>query len=57
MDKYTKYSPGIILMTSFIETLISNQDIIFVDFTRGDEPYKLALGGNRVENHTITIQL
>ena len=57
VDKYTKYSPGIILMTAFIDILISNQDIISVDFTRGDEPYKLALGGNRMENHTITIQL
>ncbi len=28
-----------------------------IDFTRGDEPYKLALGGQIHYNHTIRLKL
>ena len=43
--KYAKYSPGILLLFNFIEDAIANGRYDLVDFTRGNEPYKFALGG------------
>lgn len=43
--EYYRYSPGILLLYNFISHLIEEKKIKTVDFTRGDEPYKFALGG------------
>lgn len=48
--KYSKYSPGIISLIEFINYHIIEGDIDMIDFTRGDEAYKYALGG---EDHFI----
>lgn len=45
-ENYLKYSPGILALYSFICLKIEEKNIECLDFTRGDEPYKLALGGN-----------
>lgn len=42
--KYSRYSPGVILLLETIKYLISNKIPIF-DWSRGDEEYKLWLGG------------
>lgn len=44
-ESYAKYSPGILALYSFICSKIEEKDIECLDFTRGDEPYKFALGG------------
>ena len=48
--KYFKYSPGILLMYSYICRTINDNRFRFVDFTRGDERYKIALGGTLSSN-------
>ncbi len=42
---YARYSPGMLAMYSFITSNIESGIIKYVDFTRGNEPYKTALGG------------
>ena len=43
--EYSRYSPGIISLNTFINEIIKCQNIDVIDFTRGDEPYKYAIGG------------
>jgi len=49
--EYARYSPGILLLFNFIENAINNGRYDFIDFTRGNESYKFALGG---KEHYIT---
>ena len=50
-ETYARYSPGMLLMYEFIKyTINNNNDIKVIDFTRGNEHYKYALGG---QNHII----
>lgn len=46
--EFKRYSPGLILMHSFIINEINNKDSVIdaIDFTRGNESYKYELGGN-----------
>ena len=44
-ERYARYSPGILALYSFICSKIEEKNIVCFDFTRGDEPYKFALGG------------
>lgn len=46
--EFKRYSPGLILMHSFIINEINNKNSVidFIDFTRGNESYKYELGGN-----------
>lgn len=50
---YARYSPGMLLMYNFIKTMIERQDYNIIDFTRGNEMYKLSLGGNEGKLHHI----
>lgn len=43
--EYSRYSPGIISLNTFINEIIKDQNIDVIDFTRGNEPYKYAVGG------------
>lgn len=54
---YSKYSPGILLLFNFIEDAITNNRYDFIDFTRGNESYKYALGGkeHNISHFTYTI--
>lgn len=42
---YSRYSPGILLLYHFIEKAINDKLFDYIDFTRGNESYKYALGG------------
>lgn len=42
---YFRYSPGILLLCSFIEDAIESHRYDYIDFTRGNESYKYHLGG------------
>lgn len=53
MEGYERYSPGMVLMQAYIESAINKRKLRVIDFTRGDEPYKLALGGKRKINNTV----
>lgn len=44
-ENYARYSPGILLLHTFILNIIEQKEILSVDFTRGNERYKYALGG------------
>ena len=53
MEEYARYSPGMVLMKNYVAHAIETKAVDVIDFTRGDEPYKIALGGVRKINHTI----
>lgn len=44
-EKFARYSPGMLLMFAFIKERIKAKDLNVLDFTRGNEKYKHALGG------------
>ena len=44
-DKFGRYSPGWILIVEAVSWLCENSDIRAIDLCRGDERYKLDLGG------------
>ncbi len=49
-ETFARYSPGMLLMYAFIKEQIQKHSINIIDFTRGDEFYKYALGG---KNHYL----
>ena len=44
-EEYSRYSPGMLAMFEFIKSNFNNKIIRYIDFTRGNEPYKKCLGG------------
>lgn len=50
--EYLKYDAGILLLSESIKHLLA-EGISVVDLTRGDEPYKYAMGGVTVNNYTF----
>lgn len=54
---FARYSPGMLLMHQFILKAIKEGKLLVIDFTRGDEKYKLALGGQLNFNHKIIFKL
>ena len=44
-SKYRFYSPGRIVIDKMIQWICANTDIKLLDFSNGDEPYKLTMGG------------
>lgn len=50
---FRRYSPGMLLMYNFVLKSIEEGTIKEIDFTRGDEQYKFALGGQQHLNHTL----
>lgn len=54
---FARYSPGMLLMHQFILKAIQEGKLQIVDFTRGDEKYKFALGGQLFYNHRVKIKL
>ena len=49
---FNRYSPGILLITETIKELIT-QGVQYLDLMRGDEPYKLAMGGAIHKNYYL----
>lgn len=54
---YARYSPGMLLMYNFIKQAIELQIYKEIDFTRGDESYKFALGGQINNNHILRFSI
>lgn len=54
-DNYARYSPGLHALYSFICSKIEEGEISCIDFTRGNEPYKYALGG--CDSHCLNLQI
>lgn len=54
---YQRYSPGIQLLFNFIENAIAKGLYDYIDFTRGNEPYKFALGGTQHSIHHISFSI
>ena len=52
--EFARYSPGMLLMHTFIIKTIEDGLVHEIDFTRGDEKYKFTLGSVLQNNHTIT---
>lgn len=45
--KYSNYSPGIVLFNEYFKQVSNSNDSIILDLTRGDEAYKMNIGGTR----------
>ena len=54
---FARYSPGMLLMHQFILKAIQQGRLRTVDFTRGDEKYKFALGGELCMNHSVKFSI
>lgn len=54
---FARYSPGMLLMHQFILKSIQGGKLQVIDFTRGDEKYKFALGGELCLNHSIKFSI
>lgn len=52
-EEYARYSPGMVSMYNFIIELLKDENIDFVDFTRGNEKYKYSLGGSNHYVHSM----
>ena len=50
---YARYSPGMLLLYNFVKDVVEGGSYKEVDLTRGDEPYKFALGGYLSFNHEL----
>lgn len=56
-SKYSKYSPGGLLITEIMRYLIEESNYRFFDLGRGDEIYKYRYGGKRHDNCTYQFTL
>lgn len=54
---FARYSPGMLLMHQFILKSIQEGKLQVIDFTRGDEKYKFALGGELCMNHSVKFSI
>ena len=54
---YSRYSPGIVSLNAFIKNLIEFDNVDEIDFTRGNEPYKYAVGGTEHFIETISFKI
>jgi len=54
---FARYSPGMLLMHQFILKSIQGGKLQVIDFTRGDEKYKFALGGELCLNHSVKFSI
>lgn len=52
-SKYARYSAGMLCLYDFIHLLIDENNLELIDFTRGDEQYKLYMGGEANYNHKV----
>lgn len=55
--EYSKYSPGMLLIFKYIESMTHEKDIDIVDFSRGNESYKYQLGGKDHMLHHIMLKI
>lgn len=52
--RYSEYSPGILMLNEVIK-MLAEEGVTTIDLTRGDEPYKLAMGGQIHHNYSYTL--
>lgn len=56
-DDYAKYAPGKLMICESIKYLQKNTRIISLDLSRGDERYKMEMGGIKHYNYRFTLEL
>lgn len=56
-DNYAKYTPGKLMICKSIEYLQEHTSIRSIDLSRGDETYKIVLGGIKHYNYRFTLEL
>ena len=55
--EYAKYAPGKLMICESIKYLQRNTRIISLDLSRGDERYKMEMGGVKHYNYRFTFEL
>lgn len=55
-DSFARYSPGRLLVAETVRWLCANSDLRCIDLCRGDERYKLDLGGTPYETATVRVE-
>lgn len=56
-EKTSRYSPGMVAWYNFILELIQNKEFFEIDFLKGGERYKYALGGKEHSIHNLIYQI
>ena len=54
-DRFARYSPGRLLIVETVRWLCANSQLRGIDLCRGDERYKLDLGGTLYETATVRV--
>lgn len=52
-DQFSRYSPGVVLINETVKWLASDTGIRFLDLSKGAEGYKLSMGGQMYDTHSI----
>ena len=55
-SEYSVYSVGSLLVSEYIRYLIDNTSVRILDLSRGNEPYKYALGGDEYELFSFVLK-
>lgn len=53
-NQYLRYDAGILMLNETIKNLLA-EGVKEIDLTRGDEPYKFAMGGGKYQNYSIRV--
>ena len=56
-EKFSRYSPGVLLVFEYVTKQIESKEIQVLDFTRGNESYKYQLGGTDHLIHSIVFEI
>ena len=52
-DRFSRYSPGVVLINETVKWLTSDTGIRFLDLSKGAEGYKISMGGKLYDTHSI----
>lgn len=55
-ESYSRYSPGMLALYSYIVDCTATKNVSVIDFTRGTERYKYVLGGNEHYIHSVKLK-
>ncbi len=56
-ERYSRYSPGMLALYSYIVDCTTAKNVSVIDFNRGTERYKYVLGGNEHYIHSVKLKI
>ena len=55
-NRFSRYSPGVVLINETVKYLTSDTGIRFLDLSKGAEGYKISMGGKLYDTHSIAFE-